>query len=111
MAAFYAAAMGLTRENSSDVGFVIMRATTGADVALHQVPPHILAQIDVQSPARWRDDTALKMSFETDDLDAQRQAILDHGGQAKDSWSWKSTRFCECTDPEGNVVQIFQRSA
>lgn len=111
MAAFYAAAMGLTRQNSSAAGFVIMRASTGADVALHQVPPHILAQIDVQSPPRWRDDTALKMSFETDDLDAQRQAIVDHGGLAKDPWSWENTRFCECTDPEGNVVQIFQRPA
>ena len=109
MAAFYAGAMGLTRENSSDAGFVIMRAANGADVALHQLPPHILAEIDLQSPARWRDDTALKMSFETDDLDAQRQVILDHGGQAKDPWSWANTRFCECTDPEGNVVQIFQR--
>jgi predicted enzyme related to lactoylglutathione lyase len=109
MAAFYAGAMGLTRQNSSDAGFVVMRAATGAGVALHQVPPHILAQIDLQSPARWRDDTALKMSFETDDLDAQRQAILDHGGQAKDPWSWENTRFCECSDPEGNVVQIFQR--
>lgn len=110
MAAFYAGAMGLTREDSSDAGFVVMRASSGADVALHQVPPHILEQIDLQSPARWRDDTALKMSFQTDDLDAQRQAILDHGGQAKQPWSWENTRFCECTDPEGNVVQIFQRT-
>ena len=109
MAAFYAGAMGLRRENSSDAGFVIMRAATGADVALHQLPPHILEQITIDSPPRWRDDTALKMSFETDDLDAQRQAILDHGGQAKDPWAWEGTRFCECTDPEGNVVQILQR--
>jgi predicted enzyme related to lactoylglutathione lyase len=111
MAAFYAGALGLTRQNSSDAGFVIMRAAAGADVALHQVPPHILKLIDLQSPARWRDDTALKMSFETDDLDAQRQVILDHGGQAKEPWSWENKRFCECTDPEGNVVQIFQLSA
>ena len=111
MAAFYAGAMGLTRENSSDAGFVVMRGPNGGDVALHQVPPHILAEIDLASPPRWRDDTALKMTFETDDLDAQRQVILDHGGQAKDPWSWEDKRFCECTDPEGNVVQIFERRA
>jgi predicted enzyme related to lactoylglutathione lyase len=111
MVAFYAGAMGMRRDNSADPGFIIMRASSGADVALHQLPQRILEQVIVGSPPRWRDDTALKLSFETDDLEAQRQAILDHGGQAKDPWSWEGTRFCECTDPEGNVVQIFQRSA
>lgn len=55
----------------------------------------------------WRDESAMKICFDTDDLDAQRQAILDHGGQAKSPWDWAGIRFCECTDPEGNVVQIF----
>jgi hypothetical protein len=50
--------------------------------ALQQLPPHILEQIRLESPARWRDDTALKMTFETDDLDAKRRAILAHGGAA-----------------------------
>jgi catechol 2,3-dioxygenase-like lactoylglutathione lyase family enzyme len=110
MAAFYAGALGLVRENSPDAGFVIMRASQGSDVALHQMPAHLVQQVAVTSPPRWRDDTALKMSFETDDLLAQRQAILDHGGLAKDPWGWEGIRFCECTDVEGNVVQIFQRS-
>lgn len=109
MVAFYTGAMGLRRDDSSDAGFVIMRASLGADVALHQLPPEIIELVALQHPARWRDDTALKMSFQTDDLEAQRQAILDHGGQAKEPWAWEGTRFCECTDPEGNVVQIFQR--
>jgi predicted enzyme related to lactoylglutathione lyase len=109
MAAFYAGALGLRRENTADAGFVMMRSGAGADVALHQVPPRIAAQIEITSPPRWRDDTALKICFVTDDLDAQRRAILDHGGQAKDPWSWNGTDFCECTDPEGNVIQIFRR--
>jgi predicted enzyme related to lactoylglutathione lyase len=110
MAAFYAAALGLRRENTADAGFVLMRARAGADVALHQLPPHIAAGITIDTPPRWRDDTALKICFETDDLDAQRRAIVAHGGQAKDPWSWGGTDFCECTDPEGNVIQIFVRS-
>jgi len=109
MAAFYAAALGLCRENSSDAGFVIMRADAGADVALHQLPPDIAATIAITSPPRWRDDTALKICFATDDLAAQRALILRHGGCAKDPWSWNGTEFCECTDPEGNVIQIFCR--
>jgi predicted enzyme related to lactoylglutathione lyase len=109
MAAFYAGAFGMRRENSATADFVMMRAPVGADLAIHQIPPHIAAQITISSPPRWREDTAYKICFETDDLVAQRQAILDHGGQAKDPWAWEGTRFCECTDPEGNVVQIFQR--
>jgi hypothetical protein len=34
---------------------------------------------------------------------------LEHGGLAKDPWHWEGTTLCECTDPEGNVVQIFER--
>lgn len=109
VAAFYAAAMGMRREPSSDAGFVIMRASDGADVALHAVPDHVRAEIELQDPPRWREDTAYKLCFETDDLQAQRQAILDHGGQAKEPWSWDDKDFCECTDPEGNVIQLWQR--
>lgn len=109
VAAFYAGAFGMRREDSSDAGFVIMRASAGTDIALHQVPPQLAAQIRISSPPHFRDDTAYKICFETDDLAAQRSAILAHGGQAKEPWSWDHKEFCECTDPEGNVVQIFQR--
>ena len=27
---------------------------------------------------------------------------------AFDLWQWEGTRFCECADPEGNVIQIFR---
>jgi predicted enzyme related to lactoylglutathione lyase len=110
-AEFYAAVFGLRREDSADAGFVMMRGTGGADLALHQVPERIAAQITIETPPQWRDDTAYKICFETDDLAALRAAIVEHGGQAKEPWSWEGTDFCECTDPEGNVVQIFSRPA
>jgi hypothetical protein len=88
-----------------------LRGTGGADLALHQVPEHIAAEITIESPPRWRDDTTYKICFETDDLAALRGAIIEHGGQAKEPWSWEGTDFCECTDPEGNVVQTLSRQA
>jgi predicted enzyme related to lactoylglutathione lyase len=109
VAAFYTGAFGMRREQSSEPGFVMMRATSGADIAIHSLPPHIAAEISVNPPS-WRDQTAYKICFETDDVDAQRAAILAHGGLAKEPWSWEGTDFCECTDPEGNVVQIFRRA-
>ena len=99
----------MRRENPSDAGFVLMRASAGADVAIHRLPAHLAAENPIRQPPRWRDNTAYKLCFETDDLVGQRAAILAHGGQAKEPWSWEGTQFCECTDPEGNVVQIFSR--
>jgi predicted enzyme related to lactoylglutathione lyase len=105
MATFYTTVFDLRREDSADAGFVMLRASTGADLALHRLPP----QYDepLARPAAWREDTTLKVCIEVDDLPEQRLRILAHGGQAKEPWSWQGTDFCECADPEGNVIQIF----
>ncbi|MEZ6017154.1 MAG: VOC family protein [Planctomycetota bacterium] len=111
MIRFYTDAFGLAAQGTADAGFVLMRANSGADVALHQVPPHVAQEIAMESPAKWRDESALKLCFEVDDLGAQRQLILGHGGQAQEPWSWEGADYCECADPEGNVVQIYTRKA
>lgn len=107
MLRFYEGAFGMTAVRSSDAGFVRVVGAGGAGVAIHAVPQAISDQIHLSDPPCWRDDTAYKLCFQTDDLEGLRAQILAHGGQAKDPWSWEGTRFCECTDPEGNVVQIF----
>jgi predicted enzyme related to lactoylglutathione lyase len=107
MVRFYEGAFGMTCRRSSHPGFVTMEAPDGAGVALHALPAPIAEQSCLAQPPRWREDTAYKLCFATDDLDGLRAAILAHGGQAKEPWAWEETRFCECTDPEGNVVQVF----
>lgn len=107
MVRFYEGAFGMTAVGSSDSGFVRMISVGGAGVAIHALPPAIADQIHLSDPPRVRDDTAYKLCFQTDDLDALRAEIVAHGGQAEAPWSWEETRFCECADPEGNVVQIF----
>lgn len=110
MVEFYGKVFALGRRNTSDAGYVEMVAGEEVVVALHSLPADIASQITIESPPAWRDESATKMCFDAADLGAQRQAILDHGGQAKDPWAWEQTHFCECTDPEGNVIQIFNRS-
>jgi predicted enzyme related to lactoylglutathione lyase len=107
MVRFYELAFGMICRRSSHPGFVVMEALDGPGVALHTLPAAIADQICLTQPPRWRDDTAYKLCFATDDLDGLRAAILAHGGQAKEPWALGGTRFCECTDAEGNVVQIF----
>jgi len=109
MAAFYERAFELTREPSSDPGFVVLKSPSGAGVALHALP-EVFASLARKTPPDWREDACQKVCFEVADLDARRQRILDAGGQAKDPWLWERSRFCECADPEGNVLQIFEKS-
>lgn len=109
MATFYAAALGLVREDSSDPGFVTMRSA-GGGVALHQVPAEIAATVEVGAPPQWRDDAAVKLCFEVDDLAGARQAVLDAGGLAKAPWTWAGAEFCDGTDVEGNPLQLIARS-
>ncbi|MEN0060538.1 MAG: GNAT family N-acetyltransferase [Myxococcota bacterium] len=77
-----------------------------AKVVLHCISEEIWGPAPTE--VKWRDQVAYKLSFATADVVAQRQAILDHGGLARDPWTWEGTTYCECTDPEGNVVQIFE---
>ncbi len=108
MACFYEDVFGLARDPvvHPDVGRLSDPA--GAGVALHALPAHVRDTIEIASPPRWRRDTATKLTFETDDLDATRSALVAHGGQAEDPWDWNSARYCECVDPEGNLVQLFE---
>jgi predicted enzyme related to lactoylglutathione lyase len=107
MVRFYEGAFGMICRRSSHPGYVMMEGSDGPGVALHALPPAIANQICLTQPPSWRDDTAYKLCFATDDLDGLRAAVLANGGQAKEPWALEQTRFCECTDPEGNVVQIF----
>ena len=109
MAAFYERAFAFTPEPTSNQGFVELKARNGAGIALHALP-EVFANVAVQTPAAWRDEACQKVCIEVADLDTHRQRILTAGGQAKDPWHWERSRFCECADPEGNVLQIFEKS-
>ncbi len=111
VAAFYAGALGFVREASADAGFVTMRSDGGAALALHQVPAEVAAEIDLQAPARWREDTACKLCFAVGDLAAAREAVLAAGGQARAQWSWAGAEYCDCADIEGNPIQLVVRPA
>lgn len=110
MTGFYSSVFGLTPEPGSDPGFLHLRGAPGeAGLALHAIPPHVAGP--VASPAVWREDSYVKLCFEVEDVDVARAALLAAGGQAKDAWEWEGTRFCDCVDPEGNVLQLFRRTS
>lgn len=109
MVTFYESVFDLVSEPSSDPGYIVLKSNAGAGIALHALPAALAECIELTSPPEWRNQTAYKVCFEVEDLEGHRFRILNHGGQAKEPWAWEKTRFCECTDIEGNVIQIFTR--
>lgn len=97
---FYATVFALRIERTTDAGFVMLRSSVGGDLALHALP-------DEPPSGALREDTWIKLCFAVDDVAATRQTIVANGGSAKQPWSWDGKLFCECGDPEGNVIQIF----
>ena len=101
--AFWVGVLGLVVTRTADEGFVHLDDPAGgAGIALH----HLDALSPPRVPPQRRSETATKLVLEVTDLPATRAAILAHGGLADDPWEWAGTTFCECTDPEGNPVQL-----
>lgn len=111
MVRFYEGVFGWRAARTSDPAFVRMEPPDAghAGVAIHAVPAAIARGICLGTPPEIREDSAYKLCFETDDLAAVVAAVAGHGGVVGRRWEWEGTRYCECADPEGNVVQVFQR--
>lgn len=105
---FYERAFGWTVHTGSD-GFVVLSAdgdpgTPG--VALHRLPDGVARQISVRQPPARRADAAIKLCFHTDALHDLRARILLNGGVVDAPWTHEGRVYCDCTDPEGNVIQL-----
>ncbi|MEM6989829.1 MAG: VOC family protein [Myxococcota bacterium] len=109
LSAFYRAAFGFEEHDRGD-GFVELTHAGTPQIALHALPDAIAGQIEITSPPAWRGDTAYKVCFAAEDLDATRAAIVDAGGVAKDIWTWQGRRRCDCADAEGNVLQLVEQT-
>ena len=74
--------------------------------ALHAIPADIAANIEVASPPRPREDGAVKLIFEMEDVEAARLRLESLGAQTiRRPWQ-KPGIACDAVDPEGNIFQI-----
>jgi predicted enzyme related to lactoylglutathione lyase len=67
--------------------------------------------VPTSSPPPRRAATPIKLIFGVLSIEAVRDLIEDRGGHldpASTTWKFRSTLRCDCTDPEGNVVQLVQ---
>lgn len=105
MAQFYEVGLGLmiTARHSGWVAF----AAGGVTLALHALPEHLAAEVEVSKPPVARDDAAMKIIFACEgDLVTARAHLQAHGAVMLEPHG----DGCEGLDPEGNVFRIARAS-
>lgn len=102
MAAFYAQALGLKPVDGARTASWAEFEGGGTRLALHAIPPHIAATLEVADPPRAREENPVKLIFEVDDLAAAKAKLQSHGATILER-PWGA---CDALDPEGNVFQI-----
>ena len=106
MEAFYRDVLGLTPiEATRHPDWVEFETGGGAPFALHAIPAHIAAGIQVPFPPVPREQSACKLTFATEDLKAERTRLEGLGVTILDRpWGdW------DVVDPEGNVLGVRAR--
>lgn len=99
MVRFYAETLGLTPVADSRTPAWLAFET---GFALHAIPPHIAADIEVTAPPQVREETPIKLVFSVADL-PQEVARLKAAGVALELKPWGAA---DGIDPEGNVFQL-----
>lgn len=105
VAAFYAAVAGMQQLHARDE--LIVLESPDIQLLIHAIPPHIAAGIEIGSPPRKREDTALKFFFTVPSLAEARAQAARLGGEVFDeNWQGPGFVICNAMDPEGNVFQL-----
>ncbi len=103
MEAFYREVVGLEPiEATRQVDWVEFETEGGAPFALHAIPAHIAASIQVPSPPVPREQDSCKLTFATDDIGAELARLTGLGVMILHRpWGgW------DAVDPEGNVFGV-----
>jgi catechol-2,3-dioxygenase len=106
MTAFYQDGLGLPNvpERSSE-GWVVLDAG-GTFIALHAIPPHIARDIAIADPPDPRENTPIKLIFETADLEGDCPRLQRLGAQLLPA---RRSGSRDVADPEGNIFQLHAR--
>lgn len=103
MKAFYTDVVGLRELPGGDETFVSL-ASGGAQLSLHLIPPEYSG-----SDHSDREDCNVKFVFHSDDVEADRAALVAKGVRMREISRWGAIELCDGVDPEGNIFQISNR--
>jgi predicted enzyme related to lactoylglutathione lyase len=102
MREFYSEMLGVRPINEKSIDEWAEFDTGSARFALHAIPADIARQIEISSPPQAREKNPVKLTFEVDDVEAERRRLASLGAtMVQRPWgSWDGI------DPEGNVFGI-----
>ena len=104
MKRFYGEMLGSEPTNQSwaDVWAVFDKG--GIRFCLHAIPAAL--NVEIAIPPELREDAPVKLMFEVEDVEAERERLESRGIQMiRRPWQ-KPGEACDGVDPEGNVFQI-----
>ncbi len=102
MAAFYQGTLGLRAIAETRADDWAEFDAGGTILALHAIPAHIAAGIEIASPPKPREQSAYKLCFAVDDIPAEEARLKSMGVTfLENPWG-----HAEGTDPEGNIFQL-----
>lgn len=106
MKQFYGQLLRFQPSNDDSTGVWAVFQNGGVQFALHAVPSHIAASIEITSPPEPRENDPVKLIFEVEDVEAERER-LDSIGIRTLRRPWQQTgKAFDAIDPEGNILQI-----
>jgi catechol 2,3-dioxygenase-like lactoylglutathione lyase family enzyme len=106
---FYRTLLSATLSDES-VDFVNVSGANGS-VLLHRVPEEWAS--DTSQPAEVREENPIKPVFEVSSIALIREALVDSTGRLFDAnreQTYGDTTYCDGVDPDGNVLQAFEKA-
>jgi predicted enzyme related to lactoylglutathione lyase len=99
---FYSQMLGVRPVNMTNTESWADFEAGGARFALHAIPAEIARAIQISEPPKPRETSAVKLSFQVDDIENERARLTEIGATfIQRSWgAW------EGIDPEGNVFGL-----
>ncbi len=79
-------------------------------LTVHRIPAHHAKGISITTPPRIRENAAMKLAFQVENLAHSREAAAQHGGMlypVEREWHYEDMTACDGHDPDGNVFQLF----
>ncbi len=92
----------------------VVLESAAQQIVIHGIPKRIAAGIQITTPPERREDTALKLFFAVDSIDAVRATAAALGGQVDPparAWEARGFRAVDGHAPAGNVLQFRESRA
>jgi predicted enzyme related to lactoylglutathione lyase len=112
MRSFYERCFGMSVVAAGGGEFCVL-ASADWELSLVTVPEAVANAVVVGDPPVRREDSPIKLAFEVEGIEGLRPVVAGSGGQmdpSESAWEFRSRRHLDCLDPEGNVVQLRERT-